>query len=1000
MTVCLYSRNDNQNNNHYFAKSPQNGTGSQDVLQKTYTIQLVALPDLEPIVDDILKTINCSQEQALNGMLLKTIARVDAAQNIPHIIDQSLQLIQLVQKTKDLAANEKVSPNNNNSEVTRIKKDITESLQEKALVEFKNWAETACNNINQSENDERAKHLSLWKNITLAATSKAKARKDAIEGINAITSHFEILEKADSRTNSVYPRYPHCAFKVYGEKFSAEEEYAMRTLFAIAGLGHIGAAHTLQNTSWDKLGFNHLTDIELRTGYTIDKSSDSDLTLALLKNISISKLIMKQLPCQKVFPYSFELGISYDSLEEEQLLDIANELKSLTGSVSAVPDFSLYPENFQTCYLENFDLKFKILNEAQQEVEVSFQQLQLMWLRKGPSHPIYMVDSSEGTQEILPLTHQKYIGLYFLIDVAWKIVVPEVLVAVREEENLVILPIKNAEVKSYIEGMKFFLDFGKYPNDVMQEVFSNPDVEDELITVYLAEFQSLDQHTSNLPLKLQKNSATEQFQNSRFDLPNMNAFELTLADLAEHFVLKKISSETEVLFYDSGNSKPSISLLNSIAHPDNGTVTKTYAITAEQQSEIRLGKIKDFKELHTALTSPWKLVPFDFDHSLAEDNYLQWFTQGNQMGHSIPLHISLLRTLWARTVELKPETITTLLDCKAREDAYLGWIDRLDSPIYLRLKAKERDALRNKIERYIQDPKYSFTQARGIEKDESYTLTDMRRAFADDLQNFSRHTDFWQFLEMHLKQNLTAISQEGENERYKIARSLFPNLTFRQKQALIERQTLRKEYLTNYQLLKEMRVDTPAKKKLEFLNKFIDLKSTPLSSEERKKYRNKLKAPSNKLLRSIESQLKADCKPTLANVTKSMYPLLADFLSLAKTAFGIDSSKQEEIWDLVGSYNSSIEHTIENYFFQLFKSSPNLYSNQHFAKCFKAYHQHYTSKNALEYLKKLLDVLGEDNFGPEKEALINITNTLFEKSAPGSKNPPSFFMAMAPSDDD
>lgn len=341
--------------------------------------------------------------------------------------------------------------------------------------------------------------------------------------------------------------------------------------------------------------------------------------------------------------------------------------------------------------------------------------------------------------------------------------------------------------------------------------------------------------------------------------------------------------------------------------------------------------LKELKELQQALNVRWRLVIFDTDKSLSEDNRLLEVNLSNRgYRHLLPLRSVLLETK-EKNRPLSDAVIQRLIDSDDRDKRVKQWTRKEDAPIYKRLSPSARAIVKQQVAPIIKKYELGKNRRRG----DIVTVKDLTDRFADEMVNNLTHSsilqiwknleedlssvvvrpgDTWETLAQryhqdvneleklnsHKKLNggekikisydLTSSSSEALKNRRKIAGQLFPRITSRQQAALLERQKHRKEYLLSYRALSQSTLlGQPLMNEIErYLSRD---KATSLSSERRNNLQQQLREKKQFFLdnphelSAFKQKICKECAPSYFNLAKAMYPLLADTYELAEAVY-------------------------------------------------------------------------------------------------------------------
>lgn len=380
----------------------------------------------------------------------------------------------------------------------------------------------------------------------------------------------------------------------------------------------------------------------------------------------------------------------------------------------------------------------------------------------------------------------------------------------------------------------------------------------------------------------------------------------------------------------------------------------------DQNSDLKQGKIKDFPDLLKALDGPWCLVLFDTDMSLAEDNIVLRERINGQVRHLIPFRSAFLESQW-KDKPFKQETIDKLHESFAKYPAIRKWAKNDDSPIRMRLKDETRQLVDQSLEPLLMQSNLGPAREQRILKEDTFaeiktnlviqlndpTFDPMWKRVEDDLnrQGYSSAIypgdtfelisletgisvdrlkelnpdlviDYQKQQSIKLEYRLMDNTPHAQEMREYIAKQLLPRLTYNQQTALVERQEGLKSYLNGWDALSQSTLTNEAL--CTELQTYLNQPQTPLNILQRNHYLDKLaKAVGSSNYSEVESlknEIIEKCRPTFFNVTKALYPLLADEFALLEQMQlkGLSLGKVENPGFHIGLYYSPIEEFIRN----------------------------------------------------------------------------------------
>jgi hypothetical protein len=378
-------------------------------------------------------------------------------------------------------------------------------------------------------------------------------------------------------------------------------------------------------------------------------------------------------------------------------------------------------------------------------------------------------------------------------------------------------------------------------------------------------------------------------------------------------------------------------------------------IQYEENKKIIQQPLRDLPELQKALEVPWRFVLFDTDLALTEGNDLQQITIGGKTVHMIPLRSVLLEVDW-KDQPLRQETLQRLMDSEERDLKVQHWIKKMDAPIRKKLSQKTQQT----VDRHLEPVIAYFSLSRFRPSNPHVTIQELKTHFAKALSDMAHpsYLEIWLLLEkdlstvtirpndsletiaqryqqdpqdlrmlnpyvkcipgqqLRIRYDLTSSSPEALAKRKLIAAQLFPRLTSRQQNALLERQQRRKDYLNHFHALFH---STLEKQELyQQIQQFLERPETPLSSIRRHELLNELKSiHPPQALESFKKALCNECYPTYFNLMKAMHLLLADVYALNAALYPAKKAGEN-----IGYFNYPLETVIQQAKSSLNPSSP------------------------------------------------------------------------------
>lgn len=577
-------------------------------------------------------------------------------------------------------------------------------------------------------------------------------------------------------------------------------------------------------------------------------------------------------------------------------------------SLYLTPDFS-DPEHKQ-CYelCEKFEWSYR--DTAGRTQITDFKTLHTLWLEDENQVRNFQPISSSSTPSEPP---NDFEAMWALL-IPWKAVSTQLL---KVEKNQ-ISPLTQVQVKPFVSEMILMSDLDPLTREKLLQRMT-PDA--EFNAVLTGEVQLLDLHSQNLGVAPEQNADYERFKDLRFsvidnDLPNKKNTSMSFKDLMINYIDGRLKDTTLLSFEENG-----------------------------QRFET---SIEHLPELHQALNVRWQFVIFDTDLSMSEDNRLQVQTNQGVEEHLIPFRSVLLETDW-KNQPLHQETVRRLLDSAERDLRVENWIKKADAPLYQNLSKETKSVIQKLIAPHLE----RFTLGGPRKEGKDVTIKDLRGSFAAGLSDITKagHLKIWETIEHALSSvtvtpndtwetlskrhnqdvqtlrklnpsglnpgkkikipfDVTSNSRDAELKRYEIASQLYPRITLRQQNALLDRQHQRRDYLVNYQNLANSTLTGSALE--EQIIRFIQHPSTPLSYVQKQdnlafigKSNNGMKEAR---LLSLKSELIDRCKPTYFNLMKAMYPLLSDAYELNYYLYNTNQNTGGSI----GNYLKPLEDSIRS----------------------------------------------------------------------------------------
>lgn len=523
----------------------------------------------------------------------------------------------------------------------------------------------------------------------------------------------------------------------------------------------------------------------------------------------------------------------------------------------------------------------------------------------------------------LPLPKQTRVptkmDLSLALQAQWQVLFPELISNIEGTW----VPLRDFTVKPHV---KIYVLEYLMANGIAGQVLDRLTEDSELILARVGEYQPLDMYSNNFGVRFQ-NEGYKRYNDTCFVIAHpLETDSLDFDELFVWYISGKINLDTPI----------------ELIHIDFA-----------DEEHIEKGLLKEFIHLVEVLNSPFEFVLFDGDYSIGEHNGLnrQWrwknpqHTEG-EFQHTVPLRWALLEThLKDKTLSLR--TIERLKNSEEHDQQIADWAMRKDSPLKRRLSKTTLDWVQRYL--YLFLKKYSLSSF--IEQNNFNSIKSLREAFAQEL---SQSLLIWKEIEKEVayvsikggetvsviakkcnlsiekllqlnpeisikgtrdlkkvrRFDLTCQEKEAVERRYRYALQLFPRLTLRQQEALFERQNRRSDYLFTYETFKDL--DGEGESFRERLLTYVNNPVMPFSSFHRSEYQKELMRldlediGSQRQLQQIKDAIVHSCRPTLFNLLKVMYPLLADVYALHEAIFRFNPGSY------IGNYKAPLEHFIDH----------------------------------------------------------------------------------------
>jgi hypothetical protein len=691
----------------------------------------------------------------------------------------------------------------------------------------------------------------------IAAAKKGQALQAGLKGMLSILEEGVPIEKNTS-TQSVYS-FPH--YKVvykHGSKRATEEEYLIDQFFNLCASEGIVGSFKMERLNPIRYGIEMSNLEKLKRGYSVGHL-DPFLTNKLFGKLNqndqklYQKYKMKDCSLSQNFASFEKRTFKYEGNEVRTLQCLLEEdgfVKALTYEPTKASSDELKSLYFlpilessvdKQTYEECEQMRWKYLNSQKIQQVVDFKMIQTLWLRGHYLKGIQAVDLNgkvikNGPKE----TEVKSV----LEKIQWRLGIAEVL---RLNKSKDWKPVMHVQAKPFVE-MKSVKDMQLH-SKFLKAVLNRLSEESVWSVLLTAELQFLDLHGQNLGLAPQLNDACVYFKKAVFLVSRQV---LNLWNLRKQYLEDPLLIQAEIIYKD----------------PKTGQFVQ--------------GRLEEFSFLREALETKWEWVIFDTDLSLGESNTLHLQSYKDHIQTLIPFRSCLLELEW-KDIPLSP-TIIARLEDTAMEEQMIAWINRYETPIRLELKKKgilQRE-IDERLKPVLKQPCYTLSFARQSDCTDG-SFKNIRDKFVFDLVKMEEnvHQELWKWLEQQLSIDLISELPKARLNRDKIASQLFPRLTWRQLEALLERRKRRNIYLKNYREL----IQTSSFEELQkSVSNFLQQSESPLSTLQRRSLEAKLHQMDPLLQTSQIALLKTEisqmCQPTYFNIVKSMYPFLSDVYDL------------------------------------------------------------------------------------------------------------------------
>lgn len=499
---------------------------------------------------------------------------------------------------------------------------------------------------------------------------------------------------------------------------------------------------------------------------------------------------------------------------------------------------------FEKCKLYQWSYE----NTEGKRINTDFKTLCLRYLN---GQTINNVQSSHKTMP--SISYQEFVQLQN--DVSWIVIGQEVMEKTKKGE---IIPLEKVEVKP-LEKMLLMRDLRVNDRNLILAKLTPNSIFDAVSTAVV---QLTDLHPHNLGVTIASTPLTERYKNTNF-VSSDDGRQFTFLELAHIRVSNSLPLGAKINFTDH--------VIN-----DNGEL-----------EEILISKtIGECPELLEALDSAWELVIFDTDLCLAESNKLSIMNLYGIDQFFIPFRSVLLETGFKDT-PLPDAVVNNLLDNTSRDAAVKAFVKKWDSsPIYQRLTQDEKERVSQLVDALISDA--SVSDLRRSKQGDTLidilpqVIKEMAESGDERVNNF--FVELQKVFPKQVKDQHKHVFSDDPAQRIsgrkQLLLELFPRISLNQQNALFEREASLHNYLTGYQALAASKLQ--GEDLTQEIEQFLDKATTPLTSIERTDFKAQLNAD-RQHPEQVFAAVCTRCIPTYFNVTRALYPLLADSYALVNS---------------------------------------------------------------------------------------------------------------------
>ncbi len=566
-------------------------------------------------------------------------------------------------------------------------------------------------------------------------------------------------------------------------------------------------------------------------------------------------------------------------------------------------------EAYEACY----GSEWKIFNSLKKEwEELSFKELQQRWHEGRLNKHVHAQRKGEAGSGRIGDYQQLYKAL---TQTRWRLIFsrPYLINASGRFGGM----IEHIDAKPCLSEMSMMKSVSERNIHHILQTFDDTSTYNAILT---GELQMYDLHAGNIGFEPMKNALYKKYEDVKFLYSTLESSEykcVRLAELIQDQLSRAIVGQTVV----------------KVILPD--------------RLEIIEKPLAELSEIQKLFSLPFKLVLFDGDNAVAEDNTLAFQTYKGKPGSLIPFRNDLLVDEWVKK-PISLELFEKLLNLDQVVEEVRSWVNRSDAPIRRWISKKRLRTIDLLIKPLIQQEVFTFSYWRQQEDVDptSLTMTPIIKRFAKQLASLADHPEVWEIIQAELasktwhtylvksgdtpssiaaryrltpeelrslnggqetfsvgdlvvvRDSLVSGSSIARRQRKKIAKQLHPRLTWKQKAALFDRQDSRKKYLQAYKEIQKHSLAGTTDPKL--FADFIRAPWAPLNSIERQEL-------SEIPPEGLAAVLADISYPTFENIMMAYYPLLGDQLALERRIAQLTDAPPFIAGTIIGNFECSLE---------------------------------------------------------------------------------------------